>query len=668
MRSFSVRSQIILLIAVVLLAPITGIGLYYYHSITSKLEVMDRGATDESAASVEGMLAILSSHVMDVTVTNSHWGDYRTAMLTHDLEWITDNVAGAINIIPNVDFTVTADYDGNVVLQSGDIADFKVPNISKLGIVQKAKADGDFSGLLVTSKGIAFIAASKITDEENKLSSPGVLVFGRLLDAKALSVIASTVGVDVSFYSKLGSTGWIDSDKTVVKQAAAAEQLYDGQMKAAASLKQPIVANLDQDGHPYSVKMMPVTDYAGKPIGVLSVARELRVSSEVASGLSKLSLQAGAAALILIAIIGFFIERRIITPLKRIHSYLKQVAEGRLSAGAPSGELKRRDEIGFITGTLQTTVTDLHRIVKGIETTSTSASGTAAVLSGETEETRAGIGQIVNHMHVLTEGTEAQLVGAASGTKAMSGIAEGIQQIFERTISVTHSASESTGFAEDGRTSITNAVVQMNQASSSVQQVVDDMQQLEKHSESIVEIAEWIGKIASQTNILALNANIEASRAGEQGKGFAVVADEVRKLAMQAGEAAGQVQERVTTIREQIELAVAHIQQGHIEVSEGTQLVQTAEHSFSRIADSIASMNVKLQEVAAATEEMTAGSQEMAAMVEQTETVSRNAAQLTKEVSGIAEARAASVSRITSVMSELNEQIQELGHAVARYS
>ncbi|REE82645.1 methyl-accepting chemotaxis protein [Paenibacillus taihuensis] len=667
MRSFSIRSQIIVLIAVLLLAPITGIGLYYYDSITSKLEVMDRGATDESAASVEGMLSILSSHVMDVTVTNSHWGDFRTAFLTHDLEWITDNVAGAVNIIPNLDFTVTAGYDGNVVLQSGDVQDFMVPNINKLGIVQKAKADGDFSGLLVTSKGLAFIAVSKITDEENKLSSPGVLVFGRLLNADALSTIASTVGVDVSFYSKLGETGWIDADKAGVKEASTAENLYAEQIKAGAP-GQPVISTVKQDNHSYSVKMLPVTDFAGKPVGVMSVARELRVSSEVASGLKKLSLQAGAAALILIAIIGYFIELRIISPLKRIHTYLRQVAEGRLSAGAPTGELKRRDEIGFITGTLQTTVSDLHGIVRGIETTSSSASATAGVLSDETEDTKAGIGQIVDHMHMMTEGAEAQLIGAASGTKAMSSIADGIQQIYERTISVSNSATESTGFAEDGRMSINNAVVQMNQASSSVQQVVIDMQQLEQHSESIVEIAEWIGKIASQTNILALNANIEASRAGEHGKGFAVVADEVRKLAMQAGEAAGQVQERVTTIREQIEDAVTHIQQGHIEVSEGTQLVQTAEHAFSRIADSIASMSVKLQEVAAATEEMTAGSQEMAAMVEQTETVSRNAAQLTKEVTGIAEARAASVSRITSVMSELNKQIQELGTAVARYS
>lgn len=667
MRSFSIRFQIIVLIAAILLAPITGIGLYYYHSITTKLEVMDRGATDESAASAEGMLSILSSHVMDVTVTNSHWGDYRAAVLSHDLEWITDNVAGAVHIIPNLDFTVTADYDGNVVLQSGDIPDFMAPSISKLGIVQKAKAGGDFTGLLVTTKGIAFVAVSKITDEQNKLSSPGVLVFGRLLGADALSAIAKTVGVDVSFYSKLGNTGWIDSNQAGIKVASTAEKLYDEQMKAGTPGKSN-VSTVKQDGHSYSVKMLPVTDYAGKPIGVMSVAREQRVSSEVASGLTKLSWQAGAAALILIAIIGFFIELRIITPLKRIHTYLKQVAEGRLSAAAPASELKRRDEIGFITGTLQTTVSDLHGIVRGIETASSSASATAGVLSSETDDTKSGIGQIVDHMYMMTEGAEAQLVGAASGTKAMSGIAEGIQQIFERTISVTHSATESTGFAEDGRSSINKAVVQMNHASSSVQQVVNDMQQLEQHSESIVEIAEWIGKIASQTNILALNANIEASRAGEHGKGFAVVADEVRKLAMQAGEAAGQVQERVTTIREQIGEAVAHIQQGHIEVSEGTQLVQTAEHAFSLIADSISSMNVKLQEVAAATEEMTAGSQEMAAMVEQTETVSRHAAQLTKEVTGIAEARAASVNRITSVMSELNEQIQELGHAVSRYS
>ncbi|MBW7477809.1 HAMP domain-containing protein [Paenibacillus oenotherae] len=661
----SVRTQLILIIIVVLLAPICGIGVYYFTTISDRMTTLDDKATQDASTAAHGMLSIFASHVMDVTVTNSRWEDFRTAIENHDTDWIEGNVSIAVDVVPNIDFVVTADNNGQVLTHSSGFQEFE-SSIKDTGIIEYISGKGDFTGLMPTSKGVAFIAASKVTDEDNTKPSTGILIFGRLLDPEAMSAISDTVGVGVGFYSELGTgKGWIEPAGNLPKEDQIASSLYAQALKDSAGSSHENI--IEQNGQSFSVLMTPVLGWSGKVVGLLSIARELNVSSQVSAELSRLSLLAGVAALMLILLIAIIIERRIIAPLKRISIYMKHVAGGLLSTEAPAKELRRKDEIGYITGTLHTTVSSLHDIVRGIEATSGQTAAATSVLAGETETTKAGLEQIVQSMRSLSDGAEAQMQGTASGARAMSGIAAGIYQIHDRTYMVSQQTDAASQHAEEGQASIQRAVEQIGNASHSVQQVVRQMDQLNQHSEETMEIVEWIGKIATQTNILALNANIEASRAGEHGKGFAVVAEEVRKLAQQSNEAAGRVYERVSSIREHISMAVQRIHDGSLEVSEGSRLAQSAELAFARITDSVTSMNNQLQEMSAATEEISAGSQEVSAMVEQTETVSRHAAGQIKEVTGIADSQFASVSRITSEMSKLNEQIRELAEAAGRY-
>ena len=116
----------------------------------------------------------------------------------------------------------------------------------------------------------------------------------------------------------------------------------------------------------------------------------------------------------------------------------------------------------------------------------------------------------------------------------------------------------------------------------------------------IGQIIETISGISNQTNLLALNAAIEAARAGEQGKGFAVVADEVRKLAEQSASAAKQIAFLIEETRKDTELAVQAMQKGRTEVSTGSKVVHTAGESFQKIASGVHELSEKIQEISLA--------------------------------------------------------------------
>lgn len=156
----------------------------------------------------------------------------------------------------------------------------------------------------------------------------------------------------------------------------------------------------------------------------------------------------------------------------------------------------------------------------------------------------------------------------------------------------------------------------MNKIAEVVTRTAAVVKDLGKGSEQIGEIVRVIEEIADQTNLLALNAAIEAARAGEQGRGFAVVADEVRKLAERTTKATKEISDMIKTIQQNTNQAVVSMEEGTHEVEEGIQLANTAGSALKNIIDSSSKVADVVNQVAASTEEQSSAAEQVSRNIE----------------------------------------------------
>ena len=181
------------------------------------------------------------------------------------------------------------------------------------------------------------------------------------------------------------------------------------------------------------------------------------------------------------------------------------------------------------------------------------------------------------------------------------------------------------------------------------------------------EVVSFIKNIAGQTNLLGLNAAIEAARVGEQGRGFAVVAEEVRKLAEQSQEATKQISELIGGIQGDTEQAVAAMDNGTREVKLGAEVVNTAGQAFHEIVTLVEQVSDQVREVSSTIEQMAIGSQQIVESVNRIDHLSKEAAGQAQTVSAATEEQSASMEEIASSSQSLAQLALELRDAVGKF-
>ncbi len=650
------RVQVILLMIVVLMLPLGGVGWFYYKTLSSDLGEIERAHALEVNASAHRLFVQLGEQLSGSVITNAKWKDYVDAVNGEDLGWIEENINVSPDIVPNVSFVATFDYEGKVLSQAGDIPEF-TGQLADMSIVEKVKAVPDAYGMIQTSEGLAVIAVSQITDEQGVAKSPAALLFGRLLDDEAVKGIGAILNAGISVRSstnqRLSSLPDAERDR-----ADAALPGVD---------EQPRFATTESEGKRNSVVVSGYPGMSGEAIAELSVIVPAEASGTVHKEMVRMSLIVAVLVGLLIALIAYLLRWRMILPLVAFEAFLKEVSSGRLSVSVSDKTRRREDEIGSIGRSLQEMADHLKTLAAGIRSTASATSSAVGQLTGEAEGAAEGANRIAEAMREVAAGADSQMQGMKRGADVALEIVAGMGTIGERSSAVAAVAEEASRKAAEGSDTVVDAVEQMDKISETVESSVRDARELHSKSERIERMAEAISAIAYRTNLLALNANIEASRAGEHGRGFAVVAGEVRKLAQQADQTASEITAIIADVQGGILSVVRHIEAGLTEVSSGAIKVREANQTFRGIAVGIRGMEDELQGIAAAGQQIGAQLEELSALIEQTEAISASSAERAQDVADIAESQMNSVRKVADETNALASRIRELEQAVNRF-
>lgn len=367
---------------------------------------------------------------------------------------------------------------------------------------------------------------------------------------------------------------------------------------------------------------------------------------------------------IIFTVLSIILIRRTLRPIKTLSQASMRAAEGDLSIVITA---KGSDEIGQLTNHFTVMLANMRALIGQVRDISGQLVESAALLTQNAEQTATASEQIATDISEVAAGSDIQMQGAQETARAMQEMALGIQRIAEYSANVSESASEVSTSASKGNDVILATVEQMNVISGSVRESVRTIEDLLAHSQEISKITDVITDISNQTNLLALNAAIEAARAGEAGRGFAVVADEVRILAEQSKQSSDQIAQLIGGVQNGTKRVMDVMTRAEEEVKTGASVADEAGETFNRIVTSIQTITGQIQEVSASAEEMSASSEEITATIEQVSNTATTANQYTQNVASASEEQLASMQEISSSTNTLNQMAKELQQSISRF-
>ena len=298
------------------------------------------------------------------------------------------------------------------------------------------------------------------------------------------------------------------------------------------------------------------------------------VSAEMAKVRSRVLIATVIGALVIIFIV-FLISIVITRPLKAGVIFANRMAEGDFTAA--DLDIKSKDESGTLAAALNKTKNELSHL---LNTAMGSITGTANQVASASEQLSATV-------HQMTRRLDEQSKKSIQVATAATEMSQTVVDIAKNASNIASSSVDTLKIAQTGEKIVGDTVNEVRVISNTVAESSQLIKTLGERSQQIFEIVDVIKDIADQTNLLALNAAIEAARAGEQGRGFAVVADEVRKLAEKTSKATAEVGEMIGAIQSETSRAVSAMAESQTRVEKGVSLSSEAGSALRKILDSV---------------------------------------------------------------------------------
>ncbi|MBR1728048.1 MAG: methyl-accepting chemotaxis protein [Selenomonadaceae bacterium] len=369
--------------------------------------------------------------------------------------------------------------------------------------------------------------------------------------------------------------------------------------------------------------------------------------------------------MILAVIVITMVSSKLVDPIRQLRDECEVINNGDLRQNSIS--IDSKDEIGDLAIGFNEMRKTMRNLLQNIRQESEQVAAASEELTASAHQSAQASNQVANSIVAIAGGVTEQSQAAEITNQEAGTIADTANAITEKTnaiASVTHITVKS---AEDGRNAIRDVVGHMENISGTMKTIQEATDQLAESSKEINNIVELIFSIAGQTNLLALNAAIEAARAGEAGKGFAVVADEVRKLAEEVESSSRKIADHVSSNGAIMEKALAASTAGTESVTNGMQSVTVADSVFDEIAISIKALASEVDEIAHSISEMATSAGDMRKSMDDIKEISIKNSDEAQTVSAATQQQSASMDEIATASQSLAKLAAELQNAVDKF-
>ncbi|MGI8349130.1 methyl-accepting chemotaxis protein [Niallia circulans] len=444
--------------------------------------------------------------------------------------------------------------------------------------------------------------------------------------------------------------------------------VYNEEMQKLNDARKDVIslALQNKNEEAYRIFTTDVEEYRVKVNDTLTSLQNLKASSAEATYKKNIeSVQTvtiivfiiSVAALILLLFISLIISRMIVRPVKQIKDLLFKAEQGDFTV---KGTYQSKDEIGELTTSFNRMTEKLRNVFSTVQESSQHVASASEELSASAEQNSSASEHISLTIQELATGSETQVMKVKESNQVITTISEHTNSIAAHTEKMSENVKHASDMSTEGNKAIQQVNKQMNSIYSNVNSLSDAISILNERSAEIGQITDVITGISAQTNLLALNAAIEAARAGEHGKGFAVVADEVRKLAEESTASTENIAKLIHMIQKDTEQTIETMKKASNEVQSGLDIVQIAGSSFQKIEIAVKNVVGQIEEISNALVKFTEGTDIISHTIYEVSDVAIESANRTQNISAATQQQLASMEEISSSSLSLAKLAEEL--------
>ena len=492
--------------------------------------------------------------------------------------------------------------------------------------------------------------------------------YGVLIAQTGTTAVDSTL-LDREGLGETGETYLVNSDRVMITPSRFNDGYEFKQKADTLPVKQCFDNGKSIDAQIYpDYRGVPIfgSSYCQKDLGYVLIAEyDVAEIEAPVIALQNMYLIVGGIIAGAVGAFAYLISRSISRPIRSAAQVAQRISDGDLTVQVP--ESKSKDEVGTLIEAEKQMVNNLRQIVSEVQGATQSVSASSQQIAASGTEMNSAVQQIATTVDQISRGSQTQAQNLEKTKQLTEDLTTKIGNLATSATASEKLADQVGTLSVKGSESAKEAGSRMNKIIAVTNESAEKVKGLAVKTNEITTVLDVIRQIADQTNLLALNAAIEAARAGEAGRGFAVVADEVRRLAESSAKSSDEISIKLKQIQEDAQNVVTGIETSANEVNQGKQVIDESLSTLETIANNVKTVSENVKKLAESAHEQVSNAKIVQSNAGEIAAVAEENAAATEEASAAVEEQTAQTQEIATATNQMAELAEQLNKTIARF-